>query len=135
MPNNDQERFQARRDARLQLTVSHFASESRLVCRGEIDTLTVAELSEAITMVIETNPTLLLVDWQRVSSVGVTGVDVLESATRVCRARGITLQVTLSDSTRRVLDIVGWGSIEEAPDPYWLPSEVEDALVGALSMN
>lgn len=135
MSNNDQERIRARRDPRLQLTVSHTASESRLVCKGEIDIFTAPELSEAIAMVMTTNPPLLFVDWQRVSFVGVAGVDVLESAARVCRARGIKLQVALSDSTRRVLDIVGWGSIEEAPGAYRLPSEVEDALVRALSMN
>lgn len=135
MPNDDQERVRARRKSRLQLTVSHTASQSRMVCRGEIDTSTAPELSDAIAMIMTTNPPHLLVDWQRVSFLGLSGVDVLESATRACRAKGIKLQAALNDSARRVLDIVGWGSIEEAPDAYGLPREVEDALVRALSMN
>jgi len=135
LPNNDQEQIPTRPDARLRLTVSHTATESRLVCRGEIDISTAPELSEAIAMVMTTNPAVLTLDWQRITFVGLPGVDVLESATRACRARGIKLQVALSDSTRRVLNIVGWGTIEEASESYGLPSEVEDALVRALSMN
>lgn len=135
LPNKDQERIRARRDTRLQLTLSHTASESRLVCRGEIDVATAAELEDAIAMVMTTNPPVLSVDWQRVSFVGLTGLDILESTARECQARGIRFQVALSGSTRRLLDIVGWGSIEESSDSYGLPSEVEDALVRALSMN
>ena len=135
MTKNDRDRQRPPRETSLRITMSHTVSETRLVCRGEIDVTTVQTLAHALETVMTTNPPVLFVDWRSVSFVALAGVDMLSAAARECRAKGIKLHLAPSDPARRVLDIVGWTWIEEAPDEYALPRAVEDALVRALSMN
>ncbi len=124
----------ARPETQLRLAMAHGPTESAVICRGEVDATTAPLLAGALQLVGATLPSVLFVDMRNVSFLALAGADVLMDAATDCRVNGISLWIVASPSVRRVLDILGWGEIEQTDD-LDVPKEVRDALQRVLSIN
>ncbi len=118
------------------LVVHSRGSHARLACAGELDIATVPELETALVTCVETSPSVLWLDLNEVSLLSSSGIDHILGGMALCRERGIALELSLSKSARRILDLVGlWWvgviddglAIDEAMKAAREPEGVEDA--------
>ncbi|HWC13659.1 MAG TPA: STAS domain-containing protein [Actinomycetota bacterium] len=100
------------------ITLTYDARAITLACAGELDIATARKLRDAIELSIEQQPLVFTLDAQGISLLTSSGIEVLLDAVNGCRSNGIKLDLRLSRSSRRILDMVGlwWvGVVEEVP--------------------
>ena len=122
-------------DEMFEISIWHRGPESRVICRGELDVYAAPRIEEAFDVVVETQPSVLFIDWRSVSVLTSDVAAVFLRATRKCHERGVKVRVAASPAAQRVLDILGWNHIDDAQEGFALPIQVEDALHKVISAN
>lgn len=90
----------------LDMTIWHQGPQTRLTCRGHIDSSSAPKVEDAINLVLETQPAVLLVDWRHVEKpLTALAAEVLLDCVRACSDLNVELRVVL-DPTASVSDVL-----------------------------
>ncbi|MGH2729632.1 MAG: STAS domain-containing protein [Actinomycetota bacterium] len=87
--------------------LQHKGRTSTLACAGELDLGTSDRLQEGIELCLESNPTVIRFDGRQISLLTSPGIQILYRLAETCAKSGISLEMQLSPSARKVLDLVG----------------------------
>jgi anti-sigma B factor antagonist len=96
--------------ATLDILVEDVADVLVIYLRGELDSVTVADMRETVRRELARRPAILAIDLSALDYLGVAGLDVLIRLREVAERDGTALVVTgdLSSGVARLFGLVGW---------------------------
>lgn len=107
---------------------------SYVVCSGELDVVSTAELAATLDDALGTRCHTVIFSGAGITLLSSDAVKVLAAAASRCRAEGVNFEVILGDRSRKVVEIVGAKLPAprtcrlSAPRDFEIPREVGDAL-------